>query len=169
MTHRVEAAFMNFIQNDHAVVRKVRVSQDLPEQTAICHILHHCVLSQTQRRTSILWKSCLLLCRRSSLSSQMCTMYTMLPHCIFFFFFFLNCRIFIICAAVFATHLWSIIIKTYLVADLFTKNTVHLLGYPLGHRNSSQSARDGDADFSIFTKTCTKDVEVFDRKLLAYL
>ena len=73
------------------------------------------------------------------------------------------------CAAVFATHLWRTIVKTNLVADLFTENAVQLLGYPLGHGNSSQSARHGDADFPIFTKACRKEVEVVERKLLAYL
>lgn len=53
MTHRVEAALMNFIQNDHVVVRKVRISQDLPEQTAIGHILHHRVLAQRQTHADI--------------------------------------------------------------------------------------------------------------------
>lgn len=63
-----------------------------------------------------------------------------------------------ICAADSATHLRRAVIKTHLVAHLFTKNVAHLIGYPLGHRNSSQSARHGDADFPMLTKTWTRDV-----------
>lgn len=58
---------MNFIQNDHTVVRKVRISQDLSEQTAIGHVLHHCVLSQAQTP-----RKPLELCRRPCLFSNVC-------------------------------------------------------------------------------------------------
>ena len=46
VTHRVEAAFMHFIQDYNTVLRKYRVCQDFPEQTAVRHVLHHSVLVQ---------------------------------------------------------------------------------------------------------------------------
>lgn len=47
VTHRVEAAFVHFIQDYNTVLRKYRVCQDLSEQAAVRHVLHHCVLVQT--------------------------------------------------------------------------------------------------------------------------
>lgn len=47
-THCVQAAFVDFIQDHNAVVWERRICQDLSEQTAVCHVLHHRVLpSQT--------------------------------------------------------------------------------------------------------------------------
>lgn len=47
-TYRVEASFMDFIQDYNTVLRESRVGQDLPEQTAVCHVLHQRVLAQPQ-------------------------------------------------------------------------------------------------------------------------
>ncbi len=47
-THCVEAAFVDFIQDYNTVVREHRICQDLPQQAAVCHVLHHRVLAQTQ-------------------------------------------------------------------------------------------------------------------------
>lgn len=52
LTHCVEAAFMDFIQNNNTVLRQQRIRQDLPEQAAVCHVLHHCVLTQRHSHTS---------------------------------------------------------------------------------------------------------------------
>lgn len=48
MTHCVKAAFMDFIQDYNTVLRECRVCQHLPQQTAVCHVLHHRVLAQAQ-------------------------------------------------------------------------------------------------------------------------
>lgn len=63
----------------------------------------------------------------------------------------------LICAGDFATHLGRAVVETHLVADLLPEDAAHLLGYPLGHRSSSQAARHGDADLPIATKTWTED------------
>lgn len=54
LTHCVEAAFVDFIQDYNTVLRKYRISQDLPEQTAVCHVLHHRVLAQTWSRLYVM-------------------------------------------------------------------------------------------------------------------
>lgn len=48
LTHCVEAAFVDFIQDHNAVLREFRICQDLSEQAAVCHVLHQRVLAQTQ-------------------------------------------------------------------------------------------------------------------------
>lgn len=52
VTHRVEAALMDFIQDNNTVLRQHWISQDLPQQTAVRHVLHHCVLVQKHTQLS---------------------------------------------------------------------------------------------------------------------
>ena len=54
LTHCVEAALVNFIQDYNTVLRQYRICQDLSEQTAVCHVLHHCVLVQTQSHLQLI-------------------------------------------------------------------------------------------------------------------
>lgn len=51
-TYCVEAAFVDFIQNHDTVLRQAGVGQDLSEQAAVCHVLHHRVLHHTHTTTS---------------------------------------------------------------------------------------------------------------------
>lgn len=44
-THRVEAAFVDLVQDDHAVLREHGICQDLSEQTAVRHVLHRRALA----------------------------------------------------------------------------------------------------------------------------
>lgn len=46
LTYCVEAAFVDFIQDHNAVLRKTGVRQDLSEQTAVRHVLHRRVLGR---------------------------------------------------------------------------------------------------------------------------
>lgn len=48
LTHCVEAAFVDFIQDYNTVLRKNRICQDLSEQAAVRHVLHLRALAQTQ-------------------------------------------------------------------------------------------------------------------------
>lgn len=60
VAHCVEAALVHFIQDNHTVLGQRRISQDLPQQTAVSHVLHHGVLAHRHTRVGIgggLWFS----------------------------------------------------------------------------------------------------------------
>lgn len=118
---------MDFIQDHNAVLREHRICEDLSEQTAVRHVLHHGALAQTQTPFSRLFTTT--------------TKYIAFPtrH-----------------GVVFASHLWRAVIEAYLVAHLSTQSALHLLGDPLGHRDGSHPAGLRDANFAIFAKACTE-------------